>query len=614
MTIALNAPYQLDPSSGLWARPGYGGIPYTDGIEIENHLYELVQSASDRSVLSSDMRALCTDWVTTYHFSGVRANLLRPFEAELQGALTLEIGAGCGAITRYLAEAGAEVLALEGSPRRARIAKSRTEGLSNVTLLTDNFDHFETDLRFDVITLIGVLEYAGRFVQGANPTVAMLEKVRRLLKPAGRLIIAIENQYGLKYFAGALEDHVGQAMFGIEDRYETQGVNTFGRAHLQRLLKAAGFAQNDFYAPFPDYKLPVSVVSQAGFDHPVFQGAALASQSAKRDLQMPHVLAFAPEQVWPGLERNGLAMELSNSFLIVAQASSAGPQPGPVPLAWHYSAERRADWCKLTTFEAVGDTVQVRHHRLSPTAPATVSEGGLHNQLQLGQAQPYIAGPTLASAISAAVLNGPWGLADLARALQPYVDFIHQRLGLPAGSRFNPHQEVPGQWLDALPQNAVLDAQGQPQLIDEEWRSDNPITFGFLLFRAMQACALNVSRVAPCSDHTVQTPAQLIEAAFVALGQTLPETALRSCVEQEAAIQSQIGKVTVDVDRHWAFLQTHRFAERHLSPHAQLLEQTVASQKVIIDDREHTLKVITGSRWWRWGAPVRKLMRILRGQ
>jgi 2-polyprenyl-3-methyl-5-hydroxy-6-metoxy-1,4-benzoquinol methylase len=612
MSLSLNAPYQLDPTSGLWARPGYGGIPYTDGIEIENHLYELVQSASDRSVLSSDMRALCTDWVTTYHFSGVRANLLRPFEADLQGALTLEIGAGCGAITRYLAEAGAEVLALEGSPRRARIAKSRTEGLSNVTLLTDNFDHFETELRFDVITLIGVLEYAGRFVQGANPTVAMLEKVRRLLKPNGRLIIAIENQYGLKYFAGALEDHVGQAMFGIEDRYEVQGVNTFGRQHLQRLLQASGFEHTDFYAPFPDYKLPVSVVSQAGFDHPVFQGSALASQSAKRDLQMPHVLAFAPEQVWSGLERNGLAMELSNSFLIVAQASSTSPHLGPVPLAWHYSAERRADWCKLTSFEAMGGTVQVRHHRLNPTAPATVSKGDLHNQLQLGQAQPYIVGPTLANAISATVLNSPWGLADLARVLQPYVDFIHQQIGVPAGSPFNPHQEVPGQWLDALPQNAVLDTQGQPRLIDDEWRSDSPITFGFLLFRAMQACALNVSRVAPCTDRTIHTPAQLIEAAFVALGQSLPAAALRSCVEQEAAIQRLIGDAPVDAAKHLAFLQTHRFAERHLSPHAQLLEQTVASQKAIITDRENTVRIITGSRWWRLGAPVRWVMRRLK--
>jgi hypothetical protein len=324
------------------------------------------------------------------------------------------------------------------------------------------------------------------------------------------------------------------------------------------------------------------------------------------------VLAFAPEQVWPGLERNGLAMELSNSFLIVAQASSAGPQPGPVPLAWHYSAERRADWCKLTTFEAVGDTVQVRHHRLSPTAPATVSEGGLHNQLQLGQAQPYIAGPTLASAISAAVLNGPWGLSDLARALQPYVDFIHQRLGLPAGSRFNPHQEVPGQWLDALPQNAVLDAQGQPQLIDEEWRSDSPITFGFLLFRAMQACALNVSRVAPCTDRTVHTPAQLIEAAFVALGHSLPEAALRSCVEQEAAIQGLIGEAPVDATQHLVFLQSHRFAERHLSPHAQCLEQNALAQQAVINDREHTIQVITGSRWWRWGRSVRWLMRLMK--
>jgi 2-polyprenyl-3-methyl-5-hydroxy-6-metoxy-1,4-benzoquinol methylase len=607
MSIVLNTPYQLDTASGLWARPDYGGIPYTDGIEVENHLYELVQSVTDRSVLSSDMRALCTDWVTTYHFSGLRANLLRPFEAEFKGATTLEIGAGCGAITRYLAEAGAHVLALEGSPRRARIAQSRTEGLPNVTLLTENFDHFDTEQRFDVITLIGVLEYAGRFVQGANPTVAMLEKVRRLLKPNGRLIIAIENQYGLKYFAGALEDHVGQAMFGIEDRYQVKGVNTFGRAHLQRLLQQAGFAQNDFYAPFPDYKLPVSIVSQAGFDHPHFKGAEFASQSAQRDMQMPHVLAFAPDQVWPGLERNGLAMDLSNSFLLVAQPQAHAHDSSGQTLAWHFSAERLTPLCKLTTFEAVGNSVQVHSRRLSASAPAHVALDGLHNRLNVELAQPYIVGETMASRIGRTWLKGPWQLADLAQALQPYLAFLHERDGVPPSPAFNPQQELRGELLDALPQNAVVDEQGHVHLIDDEWVSESPITWGFLLFRAMQGFALSAQRVAPCTDHAVNTPAQLIQAAFAALGQPISEEALQSCLAQEAALQTQIGGQSPEAfaAERWDFLKHHHFSQQLLSEQAQRLEHQVAVQAT-------ELSIITGSRWWRLGASVRWTMRLWR--
>ena len=36
-----------------------------------------------------------------------------------------------------------------------------------------------------------------------------LIKIKQLLKPDGKLLIAIENQYGLKYWCGALEDHTG---------------------------------------------------------------------------------------------------------------------------------------------------------------------------------------------------------------------------------------------------------------------------------------------------------------------------------------------------------------------------------------------------------------------
>ena len=57
--------------------------------------------------------------------------------------------------------------------------------------------------------LIGVLEYAGVFSDGYEPALKMLKKARSMLNPNGRLFIAIENQLGLKYFAGVPEDHIG---------------------------------------------------------------------------------------------------------------------------------------------------------------------------------------------------------------------------------------------------------------------------------------------------------------------------------------------------------------------------------------------------------------------
>ena len=84
-----------------------------------------------------------------------------------------------------------------------------------------------------MITLIGVLDVQ-LFTSEENPPLAMLERVRSLVKPDGMLIIAIENQLGLKYFAGAPEDHLGQPMYGIEGRYRRDQPQTFGRVVLQK--------------------------------------------------------------------------------------------------------------------------------------------------------------------------------------------------------------------------------------------------------------------------------------------------------------------------------------------------------------------------------------------
>src|SRR6185436_10961781 len=103
-----------------------------------------------------------------------------------------------------------------GSPRRARIAAERCRGLPNVSLVVDNLLDFETTERFQWILMVGVLEYAAVFSDEKDPVSHYLRRAARLLAEDGKLVVAIENKLGLKYFNGLAEDHLGAPFVGIQ--------------------------------------------------------------------------------------------------------------------------------------------------------------------------------------------------------------------------------------------------------------------------------------------------------------------------------------------------------------------------------------------------------------
>jgi len=106
-----------------------------------------------------------------------------------------------------------------------------------------------------------VLEYAGKFTDSTNPYKDFLKQIKQYLKHDGVLIIAIENKFGLKYWAGAREDHSGRFFDGIENYLTTHGMKTFGKNELKKLLGSAGFNEAGFYYSMPDYKIPTSIYS-----------------------------------------------------------------------------------------------------------------------------------------------------------------------------------------------------------------------------------------------------------------------------------------------------------------------------------------------------------------
>src|SRR5204863_824871 len=95
-----------------------------------------------------------------------------------------------------------EVIAVEGSSRRASIARMRTRGMDNVRIINARFETLRFDEPFDIITLIGVFEYASMLQFDGDRHDRVLSWIAQALAPHGQLVLAIENQFGLKYFAG----------------------------------------------------------------------------------------------------------------------------------------------------------------------------------------------------------------------------------------------------------------------------------------------------------------------------------------------------------------------------------------------------------------------------
>ena len=89
--------------SGIWRLDGGKDIDYSDGSEHEDYLNKILKSAVDLSSDSDELTALAKDWTSEYHLSKKRAQLLNSFEFDKSSSV-LEVGCGCGAISRYLGE------------------------------------------------------------------------------------------------------------------------------------------------------------------------------------------------------------------------------------------------------------------------------------------------------------------------------------------------------------------------------------------------------------------------------------------------------------------------------------------------------------------------------
>ena len=490
----------------------YGGNDgYSEGY-IEDELLKAVQYHTENEY--NGVIAASRKWGILYHLSHIRGNIV-DFLPITENQKVLEVGAGCGAVTGTIASKAGKVTCIELSLKRSMINAERNKERKNIEIKVGNFQDIEKKLteKYDYIMLIGVFEYAGSYINDPSPYEKFLEILSSHLAQGGQIVIAIENKYGMKYFAGCREDHTGIYYDGIEGYRNTDDVKTFSRDALIKLAKSRGM-ECEFYYPYPDYKLPMTIYS----DSRLPMTGELDDNI--RNFVGERFTAFNEGQAFNEALAEGKFPMFSNSFLmLLSKEDRIESFSVRHPLYSKHSNERDIKYCIRTDLEEDGNGNRVIvkypltpesvehlenmsrfYERLSLLFSGTKlhpnrckrindGEGGL-KKLEF----EYLDGPTLDDELKTCISEGRTD--DGLMVIRNYCETLRSIGGTKKFQMTDSFKKIFGDVqlpesevsmtitdLDLIFSNFVIN--GGWNVIDYEWTYDFPIPLNFVIYRAV---------------------------------------------------------------------------------------------------------------------------------
>jgi len=307
-----------DAESGLVCTACGVTYPVRDGIaDFRCHRYDYYFNPVSRA----EMEALTRDaqfqpWEKTIHRFLERVGQNPEWFDDLVGdgryawklflrlpknARVLDLGCGLGNLVKNIAPNAGRVDALDLTLERLKFARVRFQHANlteRITLLAGGDGTYLPfpDNSFDCVTLSGVLEWVAAddklwnrgstraatakhaflsFFDKRNPRLTQihfLTEVRRILKPQGQLFVAIENRLSHCYFGGRRDHHSGlwfasllprflANLYSILVKHQPYRTYTYSINGYRRLLRAAGFSQEEFYGLTPGYTQLAELIS-----------------------------------------------------------------------------------------------------------------------------------------------------------------------------------------------------------------------------------------------------------------------------------------------------------------------------------------------------------------
>ncbi|OPX70053.1 MAG: Methyltransferase domain protein [Methanoregulaceae archaeon PtaB.Bin056] len=256
--------FELDPARHVFFHPdNYLTESHDCG---EDYAYETLKKVNDLTSHSEEFLPFIKDQSSRYHLSHQRVNFLDALQEIFpKDAAVLEIGSGCGIITRWLGEQFQTVDALEEYVNRAEITRYRTKDLDNVNVYCGNPLNTIFDKKYDFIILGGSIDHLSPKNEGTVTSrqafTEFFTRIRAALKNDGIILIVVEDDIWKFHSSECLDKSSGE-----EDK--VPGVNTglqpsvFSRNELISILTQSGFSNCQVIHVFPDSKYTETVIPE----------------------------------------------------------------------------------------------------------------------------------------------------------------------------------------------------------------------------------------------------------------------------------------------------------------------------------------------------------------
>ena len=403
-----------------------------------------------------------------------------------EGAEVLEVGAGFGALTGILCEKCAHVTVTERSVFRAETIAERYKAVGNLDVYAGDVMDMTFDKKFDYILLVGILEVIGSGSSDIRVYADYLSRLKGMLAEGGRLLVAVENRYGLKYFCGATEAYTNKAFAGINQYRQGSRGYTFSKKEVEDITSLAGFEKIKFYYPLPDYKMPQLIYTD---EH-------LPEKNLKERLipyyKRSDTLIANEQELYNDVIVNGVFPFFANSFFVECSLTE---EVGTVIYA-AISTDRGKERSFVTAIYQEANTSKVKKAFLYPEGRRNadllmenikdLEQHGIpvvfHTQDELGVIhQPYIKWPTLSNVIKEVIKTDTSRFEAILDRIYAYI--LQSSEVVDENADFGPI--LKRAYMELIPLNCFYSPEEDEYLFfDQEFVREN-CPAGYVMFRAI---------------------------------------------------------------------------------------------------------------------------------
>ncbi|MCM1047738.1 MAG: adenylyltransferase/cytidyltransferase family protein [Clostridiales bacterium] len=213
-------------------------------------------------------------------------------------------------INWYSFQADAEVLFVSGGKPECEVFFEALEE-KDIRVVKAELSKLHTiEGEFDYIVAAGIIE------RSEEPK-ELLDKLKRLLKSSGKLLLGAENRLAIRYFCGDKDSFSGHVLDGIdgyikvsEQRKKVIGGRAYSKAEYEKMLSYAGFSKRRFYAVMPELVRPQILIAEDYIPNEAIDLRVFPQYKS------PETLFLEEERLYETLMENHMFHQMANAFFI----------------------------------------------------------------------------------------------------------------------------------------------------------------------------------------------------------------------------------------------------------------------------------------------------------